>query len=172
MKIPKGMTENEVVQVIQKVSNRLSGKFVFGFYDREDLEQEAFIMALSALDNYDQEQGPLENFLHVHLSNRLKNFKRDKFFRINLEGCSERRKLYNDSKRALMEPVRLVDGAFVYDHEGFEEIEMKEIVEIVKDSLPTSLKHDFERMANGVPLSKSRKDKVVDAVKEMFNEEG
>jgi len=38
-------------------------------------------MCLDALDRYNPAIGPLENFLNNHVSNRLKNLKRDKYFR-------------------------------------------------------------------------------------------
>ena len=46
----------------------------------EDIEQEAFIIGAKAIDDYDGRS--LENFLYVHLNNRLKNFKRDNYYRL------------------------------------------------------------------------------------------
>jgi len=76
MKIPKGMTEQQVIETITKVADRQAAKFRFGYYEVEDMRQEAFIIAMDALDRYDEKR-PLENFLAVHVNNRLKNFKRD-----------------------------------------------------------------------------------------------
>ena len=80
MKIPKNMTEEEVIETIQKVVRRVSYNFKFAFYDVEDIEQEAFIIGMEALDRYDEKR-PLENFLFVHIKNRLKNFNRDNYIR-------------------------------------------------------------------------------------------
>ena len=70
------MTEQEVVDTINKVVSRYAHRFRFGYYDADDIKQEAFIIAMEALDRYDND-GPLESFLAVHVKNRLSNFKRD-----------------------------------------------------------------------------------------------
>ena len=85
MKIPKGMTEREVVDQIEVVCNRIAPKYTFYGYTAEDLKQEAFIICMEALNRYDEKR-PLENFLSVNLSNRLKNFVRDHHFIKNDNG--------------------------------------------------------------------------------------
>jgi hypothetical protein len=74
------MTEEEVIQIIQKIANKLSYKFTFGPYTREDIRQEAFIIGMDGLKGHDGIR-PLENFLWRHIRNRLCNFKRDNFIR-------------------------------------------------------------------------------------------
>ena len=69
MKIPSNMSEQEVIDVITRVSEKLSNKFTFAFYTSEDIEQEAFIMGMEGLDRYDEGK-PLENFMFVHIANR------------------------------------------------------------------------------------------------------
>ena len=88
MRIPSNMSEQEVVDTITKVSERLSNKYTFAFYTAEDIRQEAFILGMEALERYDEGK-PLENFLFVHIGNRLKNFKRDNYFRHD-EGKAEK----------------------------------------------------------------------------------
>ena len=48
------MSEQEVVDIITKVSERLSNKFTFAFYTTEDIRQEAFIIGMEALERYDE----------------------------------------------------------------------------------------------------------------------
>jgi RNA polymerase sigma factor (sigma-70 family) len=79
MKIPKGMTHEQTIDQITIVINRIAPKYTFRDYDVEDIKQEAFMICMDALDRYDTNR-PLENFLSVHLSNRLKNFVRDNYF--------------------------------------------------------------------------------------------
>ncbi len=81
-KIPDGMTEDQVVQIIDKISSRLAHKFTFGFYTYEDIKQQAFIEGWKGLDTYDASR-PLENFMWTHIKNRLCNFKRDNFERLD-----------------------------------------------------------------------------------------
>ena len=76
------MTEDEVLQVINNVANRLASRFKFGYHELEDMRQEARLLALQGLDKYDNER-PLENFLWTHVRNRLFNLKRNKYERPN-----------------------------------------------------------------------------------------
>ena len=79
MKIPQGMTEQEVVSQITKVCDRIAPKYTFYGYTVDDIKQESFMICMDALKRYDENR-PLENFLSVNLSNRLKNFVRDNHF--------------------------------------------------------------------------------------------
>ena len=79
MKIPNNMTEDQVVEEINVVVNRMSQRYTFYGYEVDDIKQEAFIICMDALERYDNKR-PLENFLSVHLSNRLKNFVRDNHY--------------------------------------------------------------------------------------------
>jgi len=80
MKIPKNMTEKEVLEVIDKVASKLAYKFKFGYHDIEDMKQQGRLFAIQGMDNYDDSR-PLENFLWTHVRNRLFNYKRDNFER-------------------------------------------------------------------------------------------
>ena len=104
MKIPKGMSEEEVLEVINKICDRYAYKFQFGYFEADDIRQEAFIIAVDALDRY-EEGRPLENFLAVHVKNRLNNFKRDKYYRQNKNKKDDRQTQLNNSKKFLMEPL-------------------------------------------------------------------
>jgi DNA-directed RNA polymerase specialized sigma subunit len=81
MKVPKGMTEAEVLESIERVARGLAGKFKFGYNELEDMKQYARMYALTGLDNYDPSIGTLETFLWTHVRNRLFNLKRDNFER-------------------------------------------------------------------------------------------
>ena len=62
MNIPDGMTEQEVVDQIEKVCNRIAPRYTFYGYALDDIKQEAFIICMEALNRYDNSR-PLENFL-------------------------------------------------------------------------------------------------------------
>ena len=115
MVIPEGMTEEQVVDQINVVVNRMAHKYTFHGYTVDDIKQEAFIICMEALNRYDGIR-PLENFLSVNLSNRLKNFIRDNhFFGYNEE----------DERHNILQPAQLdfedniIDGqekfAYSYD---------------------------------------------------------
>ena len=40
------------------------------------------MMGVEGLDRYDSNK-PLENFMYAHINNRLKNFKRDNYYRFD-----------------------------------------------------------------------------------------
>ena len=79
MNIPKGMTEQQVIDQINIVCNRIAPRYTFYGYTVDDIKQESFIICMEALNRYDGIR-QLENFLSVNLSNRLKNFVRDNHF--------------------------------------------------------------------------------------------
>lgn len=80
MTIPKGMSEKEVIETIDKILNYFVKKTKFGYYDEEDIRQEGYLFAMDGLQRYDGER-PLENFLTVHIRNRFLSLRRDKFRR-------------------------------------------------------------------------------------------
>ena len=98
------MTEAEVLAVINKICDRYAYKFQFGYFEPDDIRQEAFIIAVDALNRY-EEGRPLENFLAVHVKNRLNNFKRDKYYRQNKKKQDDKQEKLNNSKKFLMEPL-------------------------------------------------------------------
>tara|TARA_Y100000310_G_scaffold237235_1_gene240505 strand:+ start:1077 stop:1709 length:633 start_codon:yes stop_codon:yes gene_type:complete len=80
MRIPKNMTEDEVLEIIDKISGRLAYKFRFGYHGIDDIKQQGTLFAIEGMDKYDESR-PLENFLWTHVRNRLFNYKRDNFER-------------------------------------------------------------------------------------------
>ena len=83
MKIPKGMTEKEVLDSIEIIVKGLSYKYKFGYYDIEDVKQEARTAAISGLEKYDPNKGKLQTFLWTHVKNQLFNLKRNKYERLD-----------------------------------------------------------------------------------------
>ena len=76
------MTENEVLEIIDSIANRLAYKFKFGYHDIDDMKQQARFHALKTLaDGKYDGQRSLENFLYTCVHNKLFNDKRDNFER-------------------------------------------------------------------------------------------
>lgn len=74
-------TETEILESIKRVSDKLKSKFRFGYHENDDIEQEITIICLKAMSKYDGERS-LDNFLWVSCKNRLCNFKRNKYIRL------------------------------------------------------------------------------------------
>lgn len=100
MKIPQGMTEEEVVDAINRATSALARTLKFGPYDEDDIKQEGAIEAIQAINDgsYDPRPGPdgkptrpLVNFLYAHIRNRLLNLRRKKMRRNDppCRGCHE-----------------------------------------------------------------------------------
>lgn len=152
---------DEQLQTIQLVIKKLAGSNTFGFYEVEDIEQEAFLICVSILDKWDGIR-PLENFLTASLGKRLKSFRRDNYYRHNsLNESLEKR------KRASIDLVEETDT----DDPRIEIRDSDEVDKVLRE-LPPSLRSDFLRLANGVSLSVTRKAAVYSKVKEILSEDG
>jgi len=72
---------DEAYPIIQRIATIRRKNGAFAYYTGDDVSQEVWLMCLDAVERYDPSIGPLENYLVSHVSNRLKNLKRDKYFR-------------------------------------------------------------------------------------------
>ena len=165
MHTPDGMTEQEVVDQIEKVCNRISPRYTFYGYTVDDIRQESFIICMEALSRYDNTR-PLENFLSVNLSNRLKNFVRDHHF------------IYNDDgdRVKILKPAQLEHENAVVDnkdnHISYESIEYKNMAEIIDIKIPAAIRLDYLRMINDVYITKQRREEIVTIIQEILQEHG
>ena len=164
MKVPPNMTEQEVVDIINKIATRLAPKFTFAFFEVEDIKQEAYLIAVEALDRYDENK-PLENFLFAHINNRLKNFKRDNYYRYD-QGKAEE---IQTTKKRILEPVVLDDSSCISrDDSIVDDIYIKNMTDKIDCHLPANLRADYLRMQTGVPLSKQKRLEVETEVKKII----
>ncbi len=162
MKVPKNMTEQQVIDQINIVVNRISARYTFHGYELEDIKQEAFIICMDALDRYDQKR-PLENFLAVHLSNRLKNFVRDNFY---IKG--------EEDKKKILKPSSLSYEDFIpaEHHENDNKIDAKSLQESIDSKLPSEYRSDYLKIINDVYVPKKRREEIIALIKELLDEEG
>jgi DNA-directed RNA polymerase specialized sigma subunit len=166
MIIPSGMNAEQVIRQINKVVNRIAPKYVFYGYEVDDLKQESFIICMEALPRYDSAR-PLENFLSVHLSNRLKNFVRDNHF-VNAE---------DSDKVKVMKPAQLdhehglVDGQQRFAIRD-EQIDYRDMIKIIDRKLPAQYRMDYLKMQNDVYVSKQRREEITIVIYEILTENG
>jgi len=95
VKIPSGYTEEQVLEDIEYVTERLSRHFKFGYYTKEDIKQEGCLEALRGIKKYNPHRGTtLRTFLYTHVRNRFINMRRNKCFSQNMPcvGCGFRDK--------------------------------------------------------------------------------
>jgi len=165
MKIPSEMTEQQVMDQITIVCNRISPKYTFYGYTNEDIWQEAFIICVEALNRYDEAR-PLENFLSVNLSNRLKTFMRDNYFIGNS----------NDSRKKLARPSQLDYEDKIIDSDTekqqYEELDFKNMTEAIDKYIPASIRMDYLKIINDIYITKQRKEEVLRIIRGILEEQG
>ena len=171
------MKKSEVLEIINKICDRYAYKFQFGYYTPDDIRQEAFIIAVDALERYDESR-PLENFLAVHVKNRLNNFKRDKFYRQTKQDPNDKQQHINNSKKFLMEPL---DIANIRDeHEKnmrsmddfVDEVAYQELFDIIDENLSVEFRSDYLRIRDGAYVPKPRREQIMKEVRVILREHG
>jgi len=179
--------DQKTLQIILKVCRRLAPRYTFGYYSVEDIEQESFIFALAALPRYDESISCLENFLHVHVSNKLKTFKRDHYVRNdftckycgrkdpNCEYC-KRREWKHLKKKHLMEPIDIDNVNDEHEKSMHtrsnvsEETELDELFSIINQNLDVYLRQDYLKMLEGISIPKSKKQLIEAKILEILSE--
>ena len=152
------MTESEVLEVVNRICDRYAYKFKFGYFEPDDIRQEAFIIAIDALERYDESR-PLENFLAVHVKNRLNNFKRDRYYRQHKK-LDENIDQLNNSKKFLMDTLDISnirdekEGNMRLDDDFIEKIANEELLEIIDEHLDVSFRSDYLRVKDGTYVPK------------------
>lgn len=180
---------DKTIRIIRRVCQRLSERYKFGYLDAEDIEQEAFIIAMAALPRYDSSIASLETFLYIHISNKLKTFKRDNYFRQDFtckycgrldpecEHC-KRREWRLVMKKHLLEPIDIdnINSDFEKnmstESDLLSNIELQEILSLINQNLDVSLREDYLRWKAGIPISKSRKILVETNILQILEDNG
>jgi hypothetical protein len=184
MIIPPGLTENDVLEVIDDIAAKLSPKLAFGIHTMEDIRQEGRILALRGLEKFNHtlftaegmKQG-LENFLRVHVNKRIRNHKRDNLGRTEkpvnparIAAWEQRNKIRHN----LMNPLDISEisyDIFLRD-DVVEDAHYSQLIELIKRELSPELRSDFLRMCDGVRIPKGRQSKVRAALIEIMNMKG
>ena len=174
--IPQGMTEAQVIQIINNIANRLAGKFKFGYHDLEDMKQQARLFAWEGMENYDGIR-PLENFLWTHVRNRLYNFKRNNFGRPDkpCDSCPFFDISFSNDKGYGCKAYNNHEECDLYldvrSAEAIEEtLDKKNIFNLVDKSIPVQYREDWVRFVNNLKLPKIRREAVVTIVMNILKE--
>jgi DNA-directed RNA polymerase specialized sigma24 family protein len=139
--IPTGIPLDSILRTIDNVVNAQAYKFRFDVHDEDDIRQEGRRLAWEAIVNKYDESKPLENFLRVHIRNRLINFKRDNS------------KLPESSNRHM---------------EQDDDNETAELEEIINLKLPPEYRADYLKLRHGCVIPKYRKEKILEVIREIL----
>jgi len=192
-------SDDELVEIIDQISLRLSYKFRFGYHEIEDMKQQAHVFALEGIEHWDHKR-PLENFLWTHIRNRLYNFKRNNYSRPEKpcyncpikaydpkclksdNECMEfdqltECELYkgwserNAAKRSLMTSI-----TNMYDAAGrnnlLSTVSRREIFGIIDQAVPVQYREDWIRLVNSLKLSKVKRERIIDIIQDILKENG
>ena len=182
------MTPAEL-KTIQKVARAIAPRYTFGYYDKEDIEQECIIESIEVLDKYDETIGSLENFLYTHLHNRMKNFLRKHYYRktftcIHCQGkdssCEycQRRRWRFAVKKHLIEPIDIDNincnnEKNAYEYQNLhEKLELDEIFTIINKHLEIPLRADYLRMLEGLHVPKPKREIIEERILTILEEYG
>lgn len=192
-----GYTNEEVVKIIDRIVKRLAGRFKFGYHQIQDMEQQARLIAWTGIDNYDGIR-PLENYLWVHVRNRLFNFKRDNFCRpgspctdcflhnSSSQKCNKyedkqecvlyaRQQHKNTTKLNLTYPIELscVDDYNednMYSCQSTEKTVLNnELRTILNRYIPVEWRHSYLRLLYNCTISSQHKYQLYKLVREIIN---
>lgn len=201
MFIPAGMTEAQVLADIEKVIHEFASSYTFGYYELEDIQQEARMEAINALPKYNplDKDGnptrPLTNFLFIHVRNRILNLRRKKYKRTDppCNICHNNRqnehedgkicrkyivwKKRNSMKANLTRPLTL-DGiseegepSIAVDDKVPNMANINELREMINEKLDPSLRSDYLRILAKEKIPKARRTAVEAAIKEIVSED-
>jgi len=178
--------------IIERVSSRLGQKFRFGYHTIDDMKQQAALFAWEGINDSWDDSRPLENFLWIHVRNRLYNFKRNNYGRpekpcdscplyVNYEctgfdnmmdcklykGWSDR----NTAKRNLMSSY-----STVYEKEqessALDDLFTRDIINLIDQELHVYFREDWIRFTNNLRLPKVRKDRLLEELSVILKENG
>jgi DNA-directed RNA polymerase specialized sigma24 family protein len=157
---------DEAYPIIEKLAKSRSRNGGFAYYEPDDVYQEIWGMCLDAIDRYDPTTGPIENFLVVHVTNRLKNLKRDNYFRpgndVVSSGLARTRM---DLINALPLNDEVADNRSLWcsvspNDDPADRLSCNETVEYIIDRLPDHLTEVFESLLNNSPVRTVLLDEV------------
>lgn len=166
-------TEEEIVETIDRVIKRYVDRFTFGYYDYDDIYQEAFIIAMDGLKRYDESR-PLENFLSIHVRNRLITFIRDNYYRQDI--MTERGIQINEVKKMLIDTLDIENIDSDYENNmqrefSFEELYLKELRSIIDRRIHTSYREDYLKFLDGFKLTPARLNNLIEHLRDILREE-
>jgi DNA-directed RNA polymerase specialized sigma24 family protein len=149
----------------------------FAYYTREDVYQEVWAMCVDALSRYNPDVGELEHFLRSHVSRRIKNLKRDRYFRPGYDLATSG---YAKARMNVVNALPLDDGE-MHD-EGVllcagdipgnpsDELDAQETMDYLVNNLPPDLVPVFYALINKNTKEGKAVDRLRDEVRRLLAE--
>lgn len=166
--------------IINKIAESRRGK-TFAYYQSDDISQEVWVLCLDALDRFDISKAStpklpdqIERYLNSHVSNRLKNLMRDKYFRPDAKG-SEKRHAVARMNLVNALPIDLFNqdectslGASSHIGDPEQILMTIEMIEYIMDRLPSELIEPFMSIIDGNKIHRSVASTVQEKTREIL----
>lgn len=135
---------------VKKISKNLGNTHTFDIWEKDDIEQEVYLLMLQAVDEYDEKKGDDYMFYFNYIKNRLSNFRRDNYSNNKYKmGISDARSLELD----IIDPI---DG-FIDNYK-----------DIIDDRVDSSMRADYLRYREGVKIPHKRKVAIMAHIKDII----
>lgn len=172
--------------IIQKIAQNRSSRS-FAYYESIDIKQEVWVFCLEALDKYDQTkctpnlsiEEQIERFLNHHVSNRIKNLMRDKYFSPdlnNLDKSKTRMNIVNALPIDICNNNNIIKFFNSYSDcfSPEENLIFQEMKDFIFDRLPKEFKDIFIDFVNNNKIRKTveieLKNYIAEILKDFNNE--
>ena len=176
MFIPEGLTEDEVIEIMNIASRKVAKKYRFGYLSNEDMEAHGVLEAIKVLNAGKFNPKPdgdlkkqLLGFLIIHIRNRCSNLRRKHSFRYASPDS-----INNQHKFLIMHPLQIhshgLGDSNMFSREGDVEdaFDYGELIEKIRSNLSIPLLKDYLKLTNGVKISASRKKILLERLKEIL----
>ena len=145
---------------INKIAKSRKQKHKFAYFSPEDIYQEIWILCLDALSRYKPECGEIEHYLNSHVTNRLKNLKRDKYFRPDINNQSLTQNRINLVNAVGIDNVKISEktkflASSSPEMDPFLSLEAEDTKKYILDTLPPYLVEHFNNLLMGKKIKKN-----------------
>jgi DNA-directed RNA polymerase specialized sigma24 family protein len=150
----------------------------FAYFTGNDIMQEVWVICLKALEHYKSQNGNLENYLNRCVNNRLKNLKRDRYFRLIPEGAPNAHHMQTRINLMNALPLgrgdinqndRVLGSASASKDPSSRMVEM-ELNEFIEARLEGQMLKDFKKLRSGGKVLKDSSLILEEEVRQLIKE--
>lgn len=155
---------NEARPIIEAIAERKRRTGAFAYFQGDDIAQEVWLICLRAVGEYDSTKGKLENYLARCVENRLKNLRRDRYFRPPAGSIDKNGQTRDRINIVNALPLGYGDIVSKRNSQPDENMAAEELRGQIESRLHEEILPDFQRMLDGERVTGARAERVRDAV--------
>lgn len=158
--------------IIEDIILSKAENFKFSYFEGSDIGQEIWAMSLKLLAKYDASKcNPnisflenLKHFLRRSINNRLKNLKRDKYFKSPKKDPSK-----VQSRLNIVNAISLYEEGCSINNDPLDNLMAKELSDQIKSFLTEDMKKDLDLLLNGDLDDENRIQKLKKKIKAILS---